>query len=104
MNLGKAEIEYENRYPRMVPSDHANKMAKSFELVIRSSILANLKYTCLDNSGDDISLCPVSQIAEELWTDHERCREAIRAAVDGSSNEEIASKFRALVESILSKT
>lgn len=103
MDLGKAEIEYENRQPRVQQLDQTHALAKSYELLIRDAILANLKYTCLANSGKDIALCPVSQIAEEMWTEHEKCREAIRALVDGSSDAEVGAKFRALVESILNK-
>ncbi len=104
MDLGKAQMEYDNMEPKWVDnSAKINRLATAYEAQIKSAILSGLKYTCVTCVGGDVSLCPVSQIAENLWSDSELLRQVIKATVEGAPDAEIGKLFAAVVKNQIEK-
>lgn len=98
MDLGKAQMAYDNQEPKWVDnSAKVDRLATAYEAQIKSAILSGLKYTCVNCVGDDVSLCPVDQIAENLWSDSELLRQAIKATVEGAPDAEIGKLFKSVV-------
>lgn len=104
MDLGRAQIAYDNQEPNWVDnSEKVAKLTEAYTRLIQAAVVTGQKYAYFTADGRDMTYCPVQQIAEEMWSEHEMCREAITAVINKEGAEEVAAKFTKLVNNIVNK-
>lgn len=104
MDLGRAQIAYDNQEPNWADnSDKVAKLTEAYTRMIQAAVVTGQKYAYVTADGRDMTECPVRQIAEEMWSEHEMCREAIAAVMEGAPDEEVGKTFTALVAAIVRK-
>lgn len=104
MDLGRAQIAYDNREPNWVDnSDKVAKLTEAYTRMIQAAVVTGQKYAYVTADGRDMAECPVRQIAEEMWSEHEMCREAITAVMEGAPDVDVGKKFTKLVAAIVRK-
>lgn len=104
MDLGRAQIAYDNQDPNWVDnSDKVAKLTEAYTRMIQAAVVTGQKYAYVTADGRDMAECPVRQIAEEMWSEHEMCREAITAVMEGAPDADVGKKFTKLVAAIVKK-
>lgn len=104
MDLGKTQIAYDNMEPNWVDnSDKVAKLTEAYTRMIQAAVVTGQKYAYVTADGRDMAECPVRQIAEEMWSEHEMCREAITAVMEGAPDADVGKKFTKLVRNIVCK-
>lgn len=104
MDLGKAQMAYDNMEPKWVDnSEKVAKLTEAYTRMIQAEVVTGQKYAYVTADGRDMTECPVRQIAEEMWSEHEMCREAITAVMEGAPDAEVGKKFTKLVAAIVKK-
>lgn len=104
MDLGKAQIAYDNQEQNWVDnSAKIDRLARAYESQIKSAILGGIKYAYVNCMGDDRAACPVNVIAENLWSDPELFRDAVKAVVEGAPDAEIGKLFKSVVNQQIEK-
>lgn len=104
MDLGRAQIAYDNMEPKWVDnSEKVTNLTEAYTRMIQAAVVTGQKYAYVTADGRDMAECPVRQIAEEIWSEHEMCREAITAVMEGAPDADVGKKFTKLVAAIVNK-
>lgn len=104
MDLGRAQIVYDNQEPNWVDnSEKVAKLTEAYTRMIQAAVVTGMNYSYVTALGSDRSQCPVSHIVEEMWSEHEMCRDAITAVMEGAPDAEVGKKFTKLVAAIVRK-
>lgn len=104
MDISRAQMAYDAMEPEYKDvSDKVDLYADAYEKAIREAIVNGLPYGYTNVMGHDKARCPVAHIADEIWSEHELCRDVITSVVQGAPNEEIGAKFTKLVKTIIDK-
>lgn len=104
MDLGRAQMAYDNQEPNWVDnSDKVAKLTEAYTRMIQAAVVTGQKYAYVTAMGTERTQCPVSHIVEEMWSEHEMCRDAITAVMEGAPDADIGKKFTKLVAAIVKK-